>query len=289
MLKSFQLGLRTANVLDLYELAVQSADMQARFLRSLHKGQPRVLGEDFAGPAGIARAWLRLDEDHQAIAVDRDPVPLEHAAMRQREWDLRSDAPSAKRAGIDRLTLRVRDVMEAGDHTDIIAAFNFALGELHSRAQLMTYLRHLLFRLEPGGVFVADVYGGPDAQAAGVYDRAVELPDAWGGGTLSYEWQQVWADPATGLVCNAIHFTLPDGTRIEDAFVYHWRLWGVAELREAMLEAGFRSTEVYESYGDAVDGEGNLYTHPISTRLDEPDEDASVEEPFVFYIAARVN
>ena len=31
---------------------------------------------------------------------------------------------------------------------------------------------------------------------------------------------------------------------IEDAFVYRWRLWSVAELREAMLEAGFRSTVV---------------------------------------------
>lgn len=43
---------------------------------------------------------------------------------------------------------------------------------------------------------------------------------------------------------------------IEDAFVYRWRLWSVPELREAMLEAGFASTEVREDlHKDAPAGE----------------------------------
>lgn len=293
-LAEYQLGPKRANTLDLYELCVQSPERQARFLRAVHGGGDggrsgmRVLGEDFSGPAGIARAWVRLDDEHEAVAVDREALPLEHAARRQREWDLRHDAPSSDRAGIDRLTLRTRDVLEAGDHADVIAALNFAVCELHTRARLMTYLRHLLFRLEAGGVFVADVYGGPDAFTAGTYERTVELPEEWGGGTMDYEWEQVSADAATARVRNAIHFVLPDGARIENAFVYDWRLWSTVELREAMLEAGFKRTEVYDAYADAMDAEGNPYPRAISTTLEEVDEEGSVDGPFVHYVAALV-
>jgi hypothetical protein len=293
---TFELGGRPANALDLYELAVQTPDVQARFLRAVHGGSPRVLGEDFSGPAGIARAWLRLDAEHTAIAVDRDPLPLEHAAFRQREADLASPLTITTKPGIDRLTLRVRDVLEASDKADIIAALNFAVCELHTRARLMTYLRHLLFRLDRGSVFVADLYGGPDAYTPGVAERAMPLPEGWGGGRLVYRWEQVWADPTTARVRNAIHFVLPDGTRLDNAFVYHWRLWQTAELREAMLEAGFRSAEVYSSYGGAVDDEGNLYPEPISVVFppaadpadpEDPDDRPPGDEPFVHYIVGR--
>ena len=53
-----------------------------------------------------------------------------------------------------------------------------------------------------------------------------------------------------------------------DAFVYHWRLWSIPELRDAMHEAGFKSTAVYPRTAGATDSEGNLYTHAI----DDPTE-----------------
>ena len=42
-------------------------------------------------------------------------------------------------------------------------------------------------------------------------------------------------------------FTLvdADGSKLRRAFVYDWRLWTLPELQELMLEAGFKSTEVY--------------------------------------------
>jgi hypothetical protein len=37
----------------------------------------------------------------------------------------------------------------------------------------------------------------------------------------------------------------------QDAFVYSWRLWGVAELRDALDEAGFARSDVF-SRGEPV-------------------------------------
>jgi hypothetical protein len=64
------------------------------------------------------------------------------------------------------------------------------------------------------------------------------------------------------------------------AFEYHWRLWSIAELREAMLEAGFESVDVYDRIGNAIDGDGNLFVEPLH------DED-SPDRNHVVYLAAR--
>jgi hypothetical protein len=73
-------------------------------------------------------------------------------------------------------------------------------------------------------------------------------------------WEQREVDAHSGRVVDAMHFRVErDGeivASIEDAFVYRWRLWSVPELREAMLEAGFATTEVREDlHGRATAGE----------------------------------
>ncbi|MFM9956529.1 MAG: hypothetical protein ACKVZJ_00495 [Phycisphaerales bacterium] len=282
---SFPLGQREVNRYDLYELCVQAPEMEAAFLRAVHGKSPRVLGEDFCGPASVARAWCASNEDASAVAIDNDPEPLEHAVARAVEHD---DTHGLSIS--ERIKFKEQDVLAAKDKADVIAALNFAVCELHKRRWLMTYLRSSLYRLRAGGVFVADLYGGPGAFELGVTDKAVPSE----GGVLKYRWEQRRADPFSARVENAIHFVLPPGAgrgtekarTFSDAFVYDWRLWGVSELREAMLEAGFARTEVYTSYGDAMDGEGNLYVRPFST--DEAEGDAAeLEGDFVVYVAAR--
>ena len=53
-----------------------------------------------------------------------------------------------------------------------------------------------------------------------------------------------------------IHFKFPDGSKIKQAFSYSWRLWTAPELRDVLLEAGFRKVTVYWE-GEDEDGEGN--------------------------------
>jgi hypothetical protein len=271
----YRFGERLVNRYDLYEIAVQCPPIEAAFLDAVHGGSARVLGEDFAGPAGVSRAWLELGDDRLAIATDLDDQPLRHAVRRLVE--------SQGQRVADRLTLRERDALEVGDRADVIAALNFAACELHHRDRLLTYLRNALFRLEAGGVLVCDLYGGVDAMLPGSSDQVIETE----GGELIYTWEQVEADATTSRVRNAIHFELPDGTTIDRAFEYDWRLWSPAELRDAMREAGFRSTEVYAQYGEAMDEDGRLVVEPISVDdLDLPTP--ALDDQWVLYIVGRV-
>lgn len=282
----FPLGKREVNRYDLYELTVQAPAMEAAFLRAVHGQEPETFGEDFCGPASVARAWCAMGERYDAVAVDKDSEPLEHAAKRAAEYDATHHATISSR-----LKLVEKDVMAAREKCDVIAALNFAVCELHQRRWLMTYLRTAAYRLRAGGVFVADLYAGPDAFRPGITERHVRTE----AGTLVYRWEQRRADPLTARVENAIHFVLPasggktseKSRTYEDAFTYDWRLWSVAELRDALREAGFNATEVYTSYGDAMDSDGNLYVRPFATdeQLGEPEE---LDENHVVYVVGRV-
>jgi hypothetical protein len=53
-----------------------------------------------------------------------------------------------------------------------------------------------------------------------------------------------------------IHFKFPDGSKIKKAFTYEWRIWSLPEIRELLLEAGFKSARIYWE-GEDEDGEGN--------------------------------
>ena len=244
--------------------------MEALFLDAVHGDNPRTLGEDFCGPGAVARAWLQLTDDRHAVCVDLDDEPLSYMRHRIAE-ELPPDAQA-------RLTIRQTDVRTCDDAADVIAALNFGICELHARADLLAYLRAAHNRLSAHrGVLVVDLYAGPSAFVPGATDVEIDTES----GTVTYTWEQVTADPLTGRVTNHIHFALPDGRTIRDAFVYDWRLWSIPEIREAMIESGFASTDVYTSYGDAMDGDGNLLVRPASREDIDPDED------LVAYIVGR--
>ena len=218
---------------DLYERTVQSPEKVVRFLCELHGGKPRTLGEEFSGTAAVSRAWVRLVPEGRATSVDLEADVLERAA------------------GVPAVELVHGDVREATDSerhpADVIFVGNFSIGEIGERADLVRYLERSRRRLNPRGIFVCDIYGGPSALRIGAIERSHWIE---GGDRILYVWEQREVDAHTGRVVNAMHFRVErDGeivASIEDAFVYRWRLWSVPELREAMLEAGFRSTEVRE-------------------------------------------
>jgi hypothetical protein len=229
---------------ELYERTVQSPEKVVAFLRAIHGGSPRALGEEFSGTAAVSRAWVRLVTDSSAVAVDQDASVLERAA------------------GVERLELVCGDVRTATDPAahgaDVIFIGNFSIGEIHDRADLVRYLARSLGRLRAGGVFVCDTYGGPSAFRVGAIEKSHWIE---GGARILHVWEQREADPFTGRVVNAMHFRVERGGEvveaIENAFVYRWRLWSVPELHEALSEAGFSSTEVsLDLYRDARIGPG---------------------------------
>lgn len=248
---------------DLYTLCVQDPPRYVRFLQAIHGGKPRVLRDDFAGQGAIALAWARSDSARKAIAVDSDPRPM-------------------KKAKHPRVKFDVVDVRKTKSAADIITSLNFGVCELHTRRELMAYLKNARKTLKTGGVVVCDLYGGATAIKRGSWKQGFR---ASSGQRVVYTWEQVEADPTTGMVRNHIHFALVNARgkvteTFEQAFEYFWRLWSIAELREAMLEAGFETVDVYDRIGAAMDGDGNLIVEPVE--VNEP-----LDKSWVVYVAGR--
>lgn len=263
----------------LYELCVQHPQAMVPLLAALHGSGPRVLGEDFCGTAALCREWVTHVAGGRAVAVDRDPEAL------------------ARIAPHPAITAVPGDVIEAtqppgANKVDVLHAGNFSIGYWHERIALLRYLRHARSRLNPGGVFVCDLYGGEGAFVTG--SEEIDYP-LRGGGTVTYTWEQRRADPISGHVLNAIHFRVrePGGPgcevrgrggrearQIRDAFIYDWRLWGLAELRDALSDAGFEQSDVFAKTPDAVDGDGTIHARP----LHGPDD---LDESYDVLIVAR--
>jgi len=250
---------------DLYELCVQSPPHLVPLLRAIHGRKPAVLGEDFCGTAALSVHWVETVEGGKAVAVDIDPEPLH------------------RHGHTDTITRHAVDVRAAHDPVDLLFAGNFSIGYMHTRAELLDYLRNAHARLkETSGVFLCDTYGGEGSFLPGLVHRNHLLPD---GRRVRYTWEQRDADPLTARVIDVLHFRIERGGTIEDelfdAFVYDWRLWSVPELRDAMLEVGFAATEIYQKLPDAEDGEGNVYIEPVT----DPDE---LDDSFIVLVAGRV-
>lgn len=246
---------------DLYELCVQSPTHLVPLLCAIHGRHPLTLGEDFSGTASLSRAWVASAADRRAIATDFDP-------------QAHSRCPD-----LDRLIKRTQDVRATSDRADLIFAGNFSIGYMHTRSELVEYLRHIHTRMTPGGCFLCDTYGGESAFITGHVHRYHNAPD---GSRIRYTWEQREADPLTGRVIDVLHFRTERGGMIEDeimdAFVYDWRLWSVPELRDAMIEAGFARTAVFQKLPDAQDESGEMYISPV----EDPDE---LDESFIVIVA----
>lgn len=250
----------TIDKFDCYELCVQSPRHVVGMLRGIHGGEARVLREDFCGTAAVALRWCvsgdNRRDDSRAVCVDLDDEPLARARERataevvlDRMRLVRGDALASDTCEPESSPM----IRRGGWHPDIIWVGNFSIGYIHDRATLVAYLRASRNRLMRGnggfggGVFVCDLYGGAGAFRLGSLDRT-HL--GRGNEVIKYHWQHEDADALTAMVTNSISFrVIVDGELAAEyprAFVYRWRLWGLAELREAMLEAGFKSAEIYK-------------------------------------------
>lgn len=237
----------------LYEACVQAPARLVPLLVAIHGASPRVLGEDFCGTAAVARAWLALVPGSRARGVDVEPAVLARAA------------DSVAREAVARLELVCADVRalpaDARADLDVLFTGNFSIGELATRAELVAYLARARARLARGGVFVCDLYGGESAFRTGATARTHVLAD---GRRVHYVWEQRSADPRDARVVNALHFRVEDRGEIThalaDAFVYRWRLWSLAELREALHDAGFARIEVWRELAELPGS-----TRPVAT------------------------
>jgi hypothetical protein len=99
------------------------------------------------------------------------------------------------------------------------------------------------------GLFIMDCYGGGESWLEMEEERDMD--------GFTYVWDQRQVNPITHHVINHIHFRFPDRSEMTKAFTYDWRLWTIPELRELLLEAGFKSVTVWWEGTDRKTQEGN--------------------------------
>ncbi len=248
----------------LYEASVQSTDFEidliTRVFRAKRKRPLRFLREDFCGTAALAVDWIERGPANLAIGIDLHAATL--------DWGRRNHVPRLGKEA-NRLRLICENVLRVSEpKVDAIVAFNYSYQVFKTRALLRSYFENAHRSLVDDGILVVDVFGGTDAVTELVEDREVPestRPDGTKLPAFTYIWEQARFNPVDHHLLCKIHFRLHDGTEIKNAFRYDWRLWTLPELQELMLEAGFRSVEVYmDGWNDEKDEADNVYRRRTS-------------------------
>ena len=237
---------RTADKFELYQLAVQSPVEDVRFLarlyHSLRGREARHLREDFCGTALLCTTWVRGRRPRTAEGYDICQGTL--------EWGRRHNFPPIGERS-ERVRLFARDVRaRSARRPDVRCAQNFSYFVFKQRAELLGYFARVRADLAPGGIFVLDIYGGPDAMNEEEDVREVEQG-------FTYVWDQRCYLPATGDYEAHIHFRFRDGSELRRAFSYDWRLWTLPEVKDVLRDAGFRHVDSYWEGTDAAAEGGN--------------------------------
>ena len=212
----------------LYQQSVQDAEVTQQFMDEIFASRsPKkamTLREDFCGTALLCAQWVKSMEGRSAVGLDLDQETL--------DWGAEHNIAPLEDAA-SRIELKCQDVLEASDSPsfDIVVAFNFSYFVFHQRETLVQYFKNARDALDDGGVFILDLHGGPDAQ--------FKMEEPTDMGDFDYVWDQDQFCPITHNVVCHIHFHFRDGSKMRNAFTYHWRLWTMPELRDILQEAGF--------------------------------------------------
>jgi len=252
----------------LYQESVQDTESEIDFVletwAELRERPAELLREDFCGTANTACEWVRREPWHRAIGIDLDGDVL--------EWGRQNNLAQLDDEQQDRIELLQEDVLEVlPEEADIVLAMNFSYFLFETRPRMLEYFRNVRAGLAPDGLFFLDAYGGYDAP------REIEEERECDG--FTYVWEQATFNPIDSMMDCFIHYRFPDGSRIDRAFSYRWRLWTLPELRELLEEAGFSEVTVYWEGTDEEANEGNgIY---------EPAEVGDADPGWVCYIVAQ--
>ncbi|MGA0367847.1 MAG: class I SAM-dependent methyltransferase [Kiritimatiellia bacterium] len=243
----------------LYEASVQDPEVDIALIDRMMKASANrkalTLREDFSGTSLLACAWAASDPERRAWGVDLHRPTLQWA--RQHRLKVLGEAAS-------RVQLLEENVLTAQTPAvDVVAALNFSYMIFKQRRELKQYFQSVYDALNPGGIFMLDLFGGPHAQEvmkekkrvpAGVDFEGTPYPG------FTYVWEQSAFNAVTQEISCQIHFRGKQIVPVEKAFHYEWRLWSITELTDLLLEVGFEQVSPYFEGWDDEAGctDGNL-------------------------------
>lgn len=218
----------------LYQRSVQSPAFELDFIdetfKSIRGRKPYTMREDFCGTALSSCEWVKRHKKNRAIAIDIDANVLNWC--RENNYSLLNEGQKK------RLEIRNKNILSSKTpDIDVCQAFNFSYWVFQERKIMLRYFKNIHRSLCVDGVFFLDAFGGYEAHKVQREKRDVD--------GFSYTWEQETYNAVTAQMQCRIHFQLPGGKKINNAFSYEWRLWGARELREILLDAGFRKATLY--------------------------------------------
>ena len=228
-----------------YRLAVQSPDVDVEFFRERYRHlnagiEPNTLREDFCSTFAICCEWVKLHENFHAIGIDLADEPITYG----KRHHLSNLSPSQQQ----RIRLIQSDVVRVNTQADLICTTNFSHFYFKERQALKSYFTNCLASLQSGGILILDSFGGSQCYEANEEETVHD--------DFSYFWEQENYDPVTAHATFHIHFQRKGEKKRKRVFTYDWRLWSIPEVRELLIETGFRKSYVYWE-GTDEDGEGN--------------------------------
>src|SRR5690606_19984277 len=217
----------------------------ARTFKRIRKRHAMTIREDFCGTAVFSLAWAESHPEREAWGIDLDQPTL--------DWGLEHRIAKAEPAVQSRVHMVCDNVLAAkGPKTDITVGFNFSYWIFETRESLRAYFKAARKGLKKDGLLFLDAFGGTEVPMADDNRRREK--------GFVYRWEQVYFDALTHKMKCAIHFEFADGSAIERAFRYEWRLWSLPEIRELLHEAGFSRVRVlWERTDDNGEGNGAYY------------------------------
>jgi SAM-dependent methyltransferase len=221
----------------LYQWSVQNPDYEVEFIEKIFdeiRGrQPLSLREDFCGTALLSSAWVESHPEREAVGLDLDSPTLQWA---------RDNNLARLDGAAERIALLEQDVrIVTRPRCDVACAYNFSYFLIHPLPALVEYFSAVRRSLRKDGLFFMDCYGGWESQQRVEEPREIEGPR----GDFTYTWDQDDFNPIDNMATCYIHFELPGGKKLKKAFRYHWRLYSLAEIRDALAMAGFKRSHIF--------------------------------------------
>jgi SAM-dependent methyltransferase len=242
--KSIKLTSKNADKHSLYEQSVQNPEADVEFVQNTYKKvrkkKPLVLREDFCGTAKLCCEWVNKKPQRKAIGIDLDQPTL--------DWGISNNLDKIGKYK-DQISLINQNVLNSIPiKSDIVCSFNFSYCIFKERHVLLDYFKNVKKGLKEDGMFFLDIHGGTET-----YEELEEEKDY---DDFTYSWDQMPYDPINGHALRHIHFKFQDGSKLNKAFTYDWRLWSIPEIMDVMKEAKFKQVDVYWEGADE-DGEGD--------------------------------
>ena len=258
----------------LYQESVQAPESDVEFFIDTYKAlrgkEALSMREDFCGTALLSVDWCKTNPQRTAVGVDLDKPTL--------DWGMEHNIVPANMT--DRIKLIEGNVLDEPDEkVDLTCALNFSYCCFKTRDELRAYFENARKGLKEDGILVLDLLGGTETM-----DELEEEREGDDDENYTYIWDQDKFNPIDHHMTCHIHFEFDDGSRMDKAFTYEWRLWMIPEVSELLKEAGYSKVRVYwEEFVDDEDDdeemEGTGIYHDVA--------EAEQQESWVNYIVAE--